>query len=261
MLYVPPIFSGSSIAGLYPKRIHRFLADVRQHALGFRVEAHRLHAEFAAVSRLLVATERNARKDRVRRVDRDGAAANRARDAIRAAESATKRSPQARTRYAFASAIASASSVNRTNVATGPKISSRAMRCEFWASKAVGLQNVPSANARRSNVGGSPPKSSFRTFCNADLTVSLDLVVLFAHRDRADVRRGIFGIADAQLLRLLGKARDESLVDPRLQQDARTRFARIGRHCSRRRRALRQPPRRRRRRRRRPRAICRRVRA
>jgi hypothetical protein len=61
---------------------------------------------------------------------------------------------------ALAIATASASLSKRTMVATGPKISSRATRCELSASNAVGLQNIPAENGP-SSCGGPPPKIAF----------------------------------------------------------------------------------------------------
>ena len=120
----------------------------------------------------------------------------------------------------FAMRIASFSSSNGITVTTGPKISSCATSIAFSTfASTVGVVE------RALAVGELAAGDDLRAFRDAALDEAVHAVAVRGRDERADLRLGVERVADAQLLRVVGEARDELVVDRRLDEHARARLA------------------------------------
>jgi len=167
----------------------------------------------ASVAGLFVAAERNAGKDRVGRIGLRPCRRE-SRRATRLARPTFVDHTLAERPYSesLANATASASSLKRTNAATGPKSLLARRDGRAGPRYAVASQNVPPAFAppgMRCGAAGEPraPRST-------DLASTLRIFSkLLGQRDGADVRERIFGIADAEPLCPLEERLHEAIVD------------------------------------------------
>ncbi len=179
-------------------------------------------AQFASNSGLLVAAKRRDRVDLHIGVHPHRAGLQSAADTMARATSRVQTAAASPYCVSLACRMASSSSLNGITAATGPKISSCAIRIPFFHVAEHGWFDEEALFASSLTAG-----LELRTIFQPDIEIAVHAIKLFTRNQRPHHRLRVKRIAERKLSSTLRKLFGEFLIDGLLDENARTGHANL----------------------------------
>src|SRR5581483_10870515 len=212
------------VLALEPEGIERLRVCRNKHALRLEVELERVDRELATEARLLVPPERNARERRERHVDPDHPGLDARGDAMTARRIAGPHAREEPVPHVVRDSNSVALVLERDDCHDGPE--DLLLR---------DLHRVLHLREHGRHVEGALAVAELAAsdYLGALLPTALDeavhAVAMRLRDERPHLRLRIERVADADLLRVVGEARDELVVERRFDEHARARLAALTR--------------------------------